>query len=188
MKKIRHFDWLAPFYEKMIGEANAQVLLNFLDLQRGQLILEAGGGTGRVADKLSGDGRKVFIADLSFQMLRQAQQKNGLLCSTCDVEFLPFPDNSFDRIVIVDAFHHFTNQSAALREMWRVLRLGGILIIEEPDISYLSVKMIALLETILLMKSKFLKSDELRDLIAEHRPHKVFVYNQDYSYWITAVK
>ncbi len=88
MGKLRHFDWLAPVYEKIIGGEDASILLKFLDLQPDQWILDAGGGTGRIAANLCGEGRKIFIADLSFQMLRQAFRKNGLLCSACDVKLL----------------------------------------------------------------------------------------------------
>lgn len=188
MGKLRHFDWLAPVYEKVIGGEDASILLKFLDLQPDQWILDAGGGTGRISASLSGEGRKIFIADLSFQMLRQAFRKNGLLCSTCDVRLLPFLDKTFDRIIIVDAFHHFADQAVALNELWRVLRPGGILMIEEPDISHLSVKLIALLEKALLMQSKFLKSSELEYLVGFYQPSKVMVYNENYSYWLMAIK
>jgi demethylmenaquinone methyltransferase/2-methoxy-6-polyprenyl-1,4-benzoquinol methylase len=188
MGKLRHFDWLAPVYEKIIGGEDSRILLNLLDLKPDQWILDAGGGTGRIAASLFGEGRKVFVADLSFQMLRQAFRKNGLRCSACDVRLLPFLDKSFDRIIIVDAFHHFADQPVALSELWRVLRPGGMLMIEEPDISHLSVKLIALLEKALLMQSKFLKSNELEYLIRYFKPSKVMVYNENYSYWLMAIK
>ncbi len=88
----------------------------------------------------------------------------------------------------MDAFHHFADQPIALNELWRVLRPGGMLMIEEPDISHLSVKLIALLEKALLMQSTFLKSSELEYLVGFYQPNKVMVYNENYSYWLMAIK
>lgn len=188
MFKIRHFDWLAPVYEKLITGDLSQILVNLLDLQGNQLVLDAGGGTGRIAVGLIGEKRKIIVADSSLQMLTQARQKGGLLCSNCDVKNMPFDDNQFDRILIVDAFHHLPDQKSSIKELWRLLKPGGRLIIEEPNIIHFRVKIIALMEKMLLMRSKFLKSDNLIELINAHQPKEVMMYNQDHTYWIVATK
>jgi len=188
MFKLRHFDWLAPIYEKVISGEATDKLIETLDLKSDQWILDAGGGTGRIAASLRGERRKIIVADISYKMLWQAHQKNELLCTVCDAKKLPFEHHFFDRIVIVDAFHHIPDQPQAMNEMWRVLKPGGILTIEEPDISHTSVKMIALMERVLLMGSKFLKIEEMVRMIEFHQPQKVMVYNENHSYWITAIK
>lgn len=188
MFKLRHFDWLAPVYETLISGEGSQILVNLLNLQANHYILDAGGGTGRIAAGLVGEKRKIIVADSSLQMLTQARQKTGLLCSNCDVKDMPFDDNLFDRILIVDAFHHMPDQKSAINELWRILKPGGRLIIEEPNIIHFPVKIIALMEKMLLMRSKFLKSDDLIELINAHQPKEVMMYNQDHTYWITATK
>lgn len=45
---------------------------------------------------------------------------------------IPMPDNSIDRVVIMDAFHHIPNQAEILLEFKRVLRPGGFAIMSEP--------------------------------------------------------
>jgi len=68
---------------------------------------------------------------------------------------LPFYDEVFDLVFLVDVLHHITKQRLAIIELWRVVRAGGCLIIQEPDIETLAGKTIAFFEKILLMKSNF---------------------------------
>lgn len=188
MFKIKHFDWLAPIYEKIITGEVSQILIHLLDLQRGHCILDAGGGTGRIAAGLIGENRKIIVADPSLQMLKQAQQKTGLLCTSCDARELPFNDDLFDRIIIIDAFHHMSDQKNTIKELWRVLKPGGVLIVEEPDIIHFRVKIIALMEKVLLMRSRFLRREDLIEMINAYQPKKLIMYNQDYTYWVVATK
>jgi demethylmenaquinone methyltransferase/2-methoxy-6-polyprenyl-1,4-benzoquinol methylase len=66
-----------------------------------------------------------------------------LLPAQAHAERLPFPDASFDRVVVVDALHHFAHQREAVRDLLRALKSGGRLLIEEPDIHRLIVKFVA---------------------------------------------
>lgn len=188
MEKIKHFDWLAPVYEKFFSKKASQKLLQSLTLMENQLILDIGGGTGRVAQGLIGDGRKVVVADFSFQMLLEAKHKSDLCCVTCNALVLPFKNHLFDRIVMVDTLHHLFEQEISLRELWRVLKPSGLIVIEEPDISRFTVKIIALIEKVLLMKSKFLKSQELINLLKLVNPVEISEYKENNTYWIVATK
>jgi len=94
------------------------------------------------------------LLDRSLPMLRQAQGK-GLAAIQGDITRLPFRDALFDRVVVVDALHHFANQRAAIGELLRVLKAGGRLVIEEPDIARVAVKLVALAEWLALMGSHF---------------------------------
>jgi SAM-dependent methyltransferase len=56
----------------------------------------------------------------------------------CDAQRLPFPDNSYANIVMMDVLHHIENPVRALAEARRVLRPGGRLIACEPAITPVS--------------------------------------------------
>jgi hypothetical protein len=94
-------------------------------------------------------------------MLRQARAK-GLPCVQADACRLPFADQRFDRVLAVDAFHHFAwptaaeAQPLAAEQMLRVLAPRGRVVIGEPDIRVTGVKVIALVEKLLLMRSRIL--------------------------------
>lgn len=53
---------------------------------------------------------------------------------------LDFADNSFDRIVVNDAFHHIANTSDVLREFYRVLKDDGIVAMSEPGRNHSTTK------------------------------------------------
>lgn len=156
MPVFDHFDFLAPFYDRVIQAKPPEGLLSILDLPADGSLLDAGGGTGRVAQWFPGKIREVIITDLSLKMLVQAQGKNGLVTTNSHSEWLPFSAGYFDRIIMVDALHHVCDQQETADELWRVLKPGGRIVIEEPDIRYAGVKLIAVAEKIALMRSHFL--------------------------------
>jgi len=77
---------------------------------------------------------------------------------------MPFTDGHFCCIVMVDALHHVSDQAATIRELWRMLKPGGRIIIEEPDIRLFRVKLVALAEKLALMRSRFLSPGEVTAL------------------------
>ena len=159
-----HFSLLAPFYDRAIKAAFPQKLISLLDLPTAGYVLDAGGGTGRIAQFLKSNFESIVIADSSMEMLQQAAQKNccGLVCS--NTESLPFPDGLFARILMVDALHHVTDHQKTIDELWRLLKPGGRLVIEEMDYNQPLVKLVALAEKIALMRSHFLSPQAITRL------------------------
>ncbi len=183
MPVIDHFGLLAPYYERFIHPPQDIDWPALLNLSHSQTILDVGGGTGRVAQLIFGNGHKVFVLDASLQMLAQAQAK-GYLQSACGFsERLPFPSQSFERILMVDAFHHLGDQAASGQELWRILRPGGRLVIEEPDIHQFSVKLIALGEKMMLMRSHFWPAEKIASLF-KNLPCQVIISHKNGSVWI----
>lgn len=129
-------------------------------------LLEVGGGTGRIAALLAPLVGQLVISDLSAPMLDRARSKAICCPVQALAERLPFPDGSYDRVLVVDALHHFENQGQALAELVRVVKPGGRLVVEEPDIGRRPVKFIALAEKLALMGSHFLAPAEIAALLA----------------------
>jgi ubiquinone/menaquinone biosynthesis C-methylase UbiE len=166
---IDHFGILAPVYERFIPPKIPEQLMALANLPVDGVILDAGGGTGRVAQFFRDKATQVLVADQSFEMLKEAQKKYGLHTICSNTENLPLKDNSLDCIIMVDALHHVMNQANTAAELWRILKPGGRMIIEEPDVRTFVVKLIALAEKLALMRSHFLSPPEIADLF--HSPN-----------------
>jgi len=180
-----HFDFIAPVFAR-ISYASMETMLEMADLPKGGSILDVGGGSGRVARLLRDYADDVLIADPSFGMLQQANQTElKLTCSTS--EAIPFPDEYFSRVIMVDALHHVVDQAVTAREMYRVLKHGGKIVIEEPDIRVFGVKLIAIAEKLLLMRSKFLSPDQIVELFSFDSA-RVNVHTEDGNAWVVIEK
>ena len=164
MPIIDHFGLLAPLYEIFIPPKDPEELSTLADLPTSGVLLDAGGGTGRVTQFMLGKAGQVVVADLSCKMLAEASQKEGLQPVCSPTESLPFPDNSFQRIIMVDALHHVLDHQITINELWRLLAPGGIIVIEEPDIRAFPVKLIAIAEKLALMHSHFLSPPKITAL------------------------
>lgn len=183
---LPHFDWIAPLYRR-IPYNNAARLKALAKLPQDGDLLDLAGGSGRVALALNGLVRRLVVLDESPGMLAQARQTPMLLPVRAQAEALPLPDGHFAVLLMVDAFHHLQDQSQALREMWRVLRPGGRIVIEEPDIRHYLIKGIALAEKVLLMRSHF-RSPEWIAQALQSFSARVEIVRDGYSAWIVAEK
>lgn len=184
---LDHFDLLAPLYDRVIGPPDPARLRALLDLPIAGRLLDAGGGTGRVTAQLRGLAGELVLLDQSLPMLRQAQAK-GLSPLRGDVRRLPFPDASFERVVVVDALHHFVDARAAVADLLRVLKPGGRLVIEEPDIAHGAVKLVALAERLALMDSHFYAPEEIRAMFDAHGVSARVEADGRFAAWVVAEK
>jgi ubiquinone/menaquinone biosynthesis C-methylase UbiE len=114
-------------------------LLEILAPQPGQRVLEVGPGTGYysldVAERLDGGTLEVF--DIQQEMLDHVVRTAGergasnIVPRLGDARSLPYEDSSFDAAFLVTVLGEIPDQEAALRELARVLRPGGRLVVGE---------------------------------------------------------
>jgi SAM-dependent methyltransferase len=107
----------------------------FLPRSGGRLI-EVGAGFGRLVDEYVGY-REVVLLDASEALLQAARERFGgdprVTITAGDAYRLPFPDASFDAAVCIRVIHHFEDPGPAIRELGRVVRPGGVLVLESAN-------------------------------------------------------
>jgi demethylmenaquinone methyltransferase/2-methoxy-6-polyprenyl-1,4-benzoquinol methylase len=187
MAGFDHFGFVAPYYERLIPPREPEKVIKLAGLPVSGAVLDAGGGTGRIAQFLRGRSGQVVVADVSTGMLNQAAGKGGLDAVCSAVERLPFPSNSFERVLMIDALHHVISQVETAAEMWRVLKPGGRILIQEPDIRTPIIKLVALAEKLALMHSHFLPPGRIADLFPYSNARKRII-KEGYNAWILVEK
>lgn len=111
-----------------------------LDLKPGQIVLDLGSGTGEDAQelaKLTLPG-KVIGVDISRQMVEEARKRNvvfrGLVSyQVQDALNLDFNDSTFDRCRVDRVLQHIARPADVLKEIKRVLKKDGLVVVSEPD-------------------------------------------------------
>jgi demethylmenaquinone methyltransferase / 2-methoxy-6-polyprenyl-1,4-benzoquinol methylase len=140
------FDSVAPRYDLMndlmsagLHRAWKAYAVAVADVRPGQRVLDLAGGPGDLARAFArkvGDGGVVVHTDINGAMLEAGRERlldEGIVLPTvlCDAERLPFADASFDLVSVAFGLRNMTNKDRALREMARVLRLGGRVLVLE---------------------------------------------------------
>lgn len=183
---IDHFSVIAGLYNKLARYKPSSRLLDLLSLSPDHLMLDAGGGTGHFASAIRGMVKGVIVADSAHAMLRHAISK-GLDTVCTPVEELPFSSNTFNRIIMMDTLHHVVDQQKTINELWRVLTPGGHLVLVEPDIHKFPVKIIAIIEKILLMRSHFIDDRKITHILSNLFTKIQVLHNKE-NIWVSAEK
>ena len=101
---------------------------------KGGRLVEVGAGFGRLADEYAGYGEVVLFdsSDGAARRRPRAPRRptRGSEFVLGDAHALPFADASFDAVVCVRVAHHFADPGRVFREFARILRPGGILVLE----------------------------------------------------------
>lgn len=113
-------------YHVFLDEMEVRLLEPYV---RGRRVLEAGCGTGLILERLRPIAASVVGADLSAGMLEKARAR-GHEVVQASVTDMPFEDASFDTVCSFKVLAHVEDAAGALREMARVVKPGGHLVLE----------------------------------------------------------
>ena len=129
------YDYKKEFWEKADREYEDQadrMAIRKLLPKRMEKFADIGGGYGRLANEYLKRARKVYLFDYSKSELKQAKEIYGDKIETKagDIYKLPFKDNELDGLMMVRVTHHLKYMDKAMAELYRVLKPGGVAVIE----------------------------------------------------------
>jgi ubiquinone/menaquinone biosynthesis C-methylase UbiE len=137
-KTKNHFNQTAAEYDnssdgKFVSEMY-DVLVEEIGKSPNGKILDVGCGNGNLFSLLPDGKYELYGIDFSQNMIDEAKMNCGTKAkfAVSDAEELPFDDDSFDIIVCNASFHHYVHPNTVLKEMHRVLKYGGKLLIGDP--------------------------------------------------------
>ncbi len=188
MPLLDHFSLIAPLYEAVFRPPEPDALAKTLVLPIEGTLIDVGGGTGRMSGTVRDYVGRVIIVDPSAGMIAQANGKRDVAALRAESEGLPFANGAVERVLIVDALHHFADQQRAIREVMRVLAPGGMAALSEPDIRHWFIKLVALSEKLIAMRSHFLPPEKIAALFRDAGASNVRIEQDGLSVWVFARK
>ncbi|MDI3501051.1 MAG: hypothetical protein PWP22_822 [Thermoanaerobacter sp.] len=104
-------------------------------LEKGDRLLDVGCGDGTLGYHAKNMYNEIYGVDISEKALKIAR-KRGVITFKVDLnkDKLPFQDNFFDAVTCLDVIEHVIDPRFLIKEIYRVLKTGGILIISTPNI------------------------------------------------------
>ena len=128
----KYDQWFETPMGKLIKGYESKLILRMLAPEPGELILDAGCGTGIFTEDIIETGARVVGLELAFDMLRRAVTKcSGQTFQSVigDIQRLPFADDSFNKAISITAIEFIQDARRAVEELFRVTKPGGCIVV-----------------------------------------------------------
>jgi ubiquinone/menaquinone biosynthesis C-methylase UbiE len=163
-------------------------MLQLLDPKRDEVLLDVGAGTGSIANRVAKYCDNVYALDPNNDRVEFIKAHYPEVKAFAgQVGVIPFPDSYFNKIYIINAFHHFPVAEAAIDEMARVLKPTGRILVHDSNPEGMSLG--ARVEIKIVKEQvKFLPLAQLRDLVEAQGLRTVQLKEVFSSYFLLAEK
>lgn len=141
MSSKQYFENVASQWDQMrqsfFSEAVREKALTVAGVRSGEIAADIGAGTGFITEGLVLAGLRVIVVDQSEAMLAEMKEKfagiEGIDYRLGEAENLPISDLSVDHVFANMCLHHVESPSQAIKEMVRILKPGGKMVITDLD-------------------------------------------------------
>ncbi|NPV68482.1 MAG: class I SAM-dependent methyltransferase [Anaerolineae bacterium] len=125
----------------MAFKRRVRTIFEWIDPQNAHVILDCACGRGFYLNMLRYAGKARLVGlELEGAIIRRAHSNVGhlddILLTQGDIYRLPFANNTFDSVILSEILEHVTDDLAGLREVYRVLKPGGVVAITVPNANY----------------------------------------------------
>jgi ubiquinone/menaquinone biosynthesis C-methylase UbiE len=122
-QKVHHPDWFKDYYTAILKHSQPE-----------SRILDCGCGTGITTAWLHQKRPNIRGVDFSSAFIEKARSR-GNYFEVMDLMRLEYPDSHFDLVCSADALEHVPGLSQAISEMLRVLKPGGVMVVQTPNLA-----------------------------------------------------
>ena len=132
---MRFYDATAPSYEELYGEeqqSKYDAALKAIEAAHLGSVLDVGCGPGIFLRSISAMSILSVGIDTSCQSLKYAKRSGVANLACADADFLPLRDEAFDSVFAFTLVQNMPDPASALREMLRVVRSGGLVVVTMP--------------------------------------------------------
>ena len=174
--------WFTTPIGSLVKKYEGQLILDLLEPKQGEIILDAGCGTGVFTRDILLSGSRVIGLDISSPMLIRARKKLKefpFQMVLADMLNLPFSESSFDKVVSVTAVEFIEDAREAVGELFRVTKKGGYIVVGTLNrLSTWASSRIAKAKEkhTIFEKAIFRSPDELRSLASVEGVVKTAIY------------
>jgi 2-polyprenyl-3-methyl-5-hydroxy-6-metoxy-1,4-benzoquinol methylase len=138
--KARFYDTIADEFDALSNQYDTRrrleivfdELLSPADVA-GRTVLDVGCGTGWFSQWAASRGGRVTSLDIGVRLLTEARKRSGSRPVAADACHLPLESDRFDVVISSECIEHTTNPLLALREIHRVARPGGLIVVTVPN-------------------------------------------------------
>jgi ubiquinone/menaquinone biosynthesis C-methylase UbiE len=135
MSTTRDYNWPVLLFSKsVLKQGKFRQIIKFLGETRGLRCLDIGSDNGVISYLLRARGGTWKSADLDEKAVCSIRDLVASEVFQIDGRQTPFQDNEFDRVVIVDFLEHIETDKEFINELFRIIKPGGYLIINVPNI------------------------------------------------------
>jgi len=134
------YDTIATDYDRVMNrydlERRLEIVFDELlasDELKDKRVLDVGAGTGWFSQRAARSGARVTSTDIGINMLRQTRSRCHTMRFVSDACDLGLASGTFDVVVSSECIEHTPDPLRAVREMCRVLRRPGVLVVTTPN-------------------------------------------------------
>jgi ubiquinone/menaquinone biosynthesis C-methylase UbiE len=135
-KSMRHYDHLAQVYDVQYSEeqkAKIEAALNNTKLNKNELVLDVGCGTGLLFQHVAKSAKLVVGIDVSSKTLQEARKRTEQLPNIAvvraDGDYSPFQNQTFDKVFAITILQNMPNPAETLGEIKRVSKMQSTIIV-----------------------------------------------------------
>lgn len=180
---MKKFDKVFKHYDHFINLFNLnqeKEIKDVLELRGNEIILDIGGGTGRLAEYLSKSCQKVYVLDESKGMLSKIKENKKVVPVLGNALETKFKNSSIDIVILSDVLHHIKNQTKLMKEISRVLKKNGKLVILDFEKNHIGIKLLRAFEHLLFGKLYFKTSQQVKEIVQQRFTITQFIHKQYY--------